>query len=772
MTLLLAVREPLAFAQGDVHTQHCDRAMVVSDSANASRVGRDVIARGGNAVDAAVATAFALAVTWPEAGNIGGGGFMMIRPADGQDPVCIDYREKAPMAAQVDTYSKGESRYTRKVVGVPGTVRGLGLAHQKYGRLPWKELVMPAARLAKNGFTVDAFLAGSANRVLDATSGEPAYTELHRVYGKADGTAWKTGDVMVLPDLAKTLTVIAEDGPDAFYQGPIAELLLKETAKTGGLIRKTDLERYQAKIRRPIIGTFNGYTVIGAPPPSSGGTAIVQGLNMVEAISLPKNKDDPRTIHLLAEISRRFFLDRARYLGDPDFVNIPNHLTSKEYARRLVADIKPDKATDSAELAPDISLADESDDTTHFSVVDSDGMAVANTYTIEASWGSRIVVPGAGYLLNNEMGDFNWVKGYTDRKGHIGSDGNLVQPGKRMLSSQCPVIITEGDKLILVTGSPGGRTILNTVFNIVLNVAHFEMPIPMAIQSKRFHHQWMPDVLYLEDISVPPFSHMKTQLEAIGHQTANRVSQGSAHSIWVDPQSGRLVGVADYRRGGRPAGIASWTIARWDFGGRLGERLQDQTPSGKNRLRWSNEIAGSSIDGGDRFTIRRDAPEMPDRAYLQLEDRPTQMQSTIEFDGIRFAGESKNEKLQFALTQNNSSKPLIVASMTLARNDKNQIVLYGEALGTNASSVGPWVISNTPRIKEPISIRLSTDLNLREYRIGLRRPTELGFTTIGMGKIGSGRDIAFARLRAINDFSASGEYLRIDSIELASPAMR
>ena len=269
--LAILISSSQALAQGDVHSERGDRGMVVSESALASRIGRDVIAKGGNAVDAAVATAFALAVTWPEAGNIGGGGFMMIRPADGQNPVCIDYREKAPVAARPDSYTKGESRYTHKVVAVPGTVRGLELAHKKYGRLSWKEIVLPAARLALEGFSVDAFLARSANNVLDATKGETNFSELHRVYGKPDGTSWKTGDVMVLQELGKTLTVIAQQGADSFYRGSIAELLLKETTSKGGLIRKVDLENYDAKIRQPIIGTFHEYAIIGAPPPSSGG---------------------------------------------------------------------------------------------------------------------------------------------------------------------------------------------------------------------------------------------------------------------------------------------------------------------------------------------------------------------------------------------------------------------------------------------------------------------------------------------------------------------
>lgn len=756
-----------AQAQGDIHSERADQAMVVSDSAFASRIGRDVIAKGGNAVDAAVATAFAMAVTWPEAGNIGGGGFMVIRPADGKAPVCIDYRETAPLVSKVNTFSRGESRHTPKAAGVPGTVRGLELAHKTYGRLPWKEVVMPAVRLAERGFSVDAFLARSANSVLEATKDDPKFAELHRVYGKADGSPWKTGDIMTLPDLGKTLNAISDD-PDTFYEGAVGELLVRETTQNGGLIRRQDLQNYRAKQREPIIGTFGEYTIIGAPPPSSGGIAIVLALNMAEAIDLPREKYDPKTMHLLAEISRRSFLDRARYLADPDFVEIPKHLTTKAYARKLVAEIDPNKATDSAELATDIRLADESEDTTHFSVVDADGMAVSNTYTLEASWGSRIVVRGAGFLLNNEMGDFNWVKGETDRKGNIGTDANLIEPGKRMLSSQCPVIVTKGDELYLVTGSPGGRTIINTVLNVVLNVIHFDMPAPLAVQSKRYHHQWMPDVLSLEDVAEPPFRDVKAALESRGHKTVNRVSQGSAHSIWRDPETKRLVGVADYRRGGRPAGIDANRTARWDFGGRKGVALDAEVSQGTNQLRWTNGIAGSELDGGDRFVIRRDAPEQPDRAYLKLPQIDSQVEATIQLDGISFAGPSKNERLQLAFTQTDSQKPLIVASMNLARNDANQIVLSGEALGEGASSVSEVVLSKQPDLEEAIAIRLRANLEDDIYEIGLKRPTELKFKTIGQGRIDASREIGFARLRAVNDFGAPGEYLRIDSLELVS----
>lgn len=767
MLTLLATPVFKAGAQGYVRTGFGDRGMVVSESAYASRVGRDVLARGGNAVDAAIATAFALAVTWPEAGNIGGGGFMLIRPADGSDPVCIDYREIAPLAAKVDTFDFDDSRHSRKIVGVPGTLRGLELAHRRHGSLPWASLVAPAARLAAEGFSVDAFLARSANRVLAATDGDPDFAELHRVYGKPDQSAWGVGDVMTLPDLARTLRQIAAEGPDAFYTGPIAELLLREMAKRGGLIRGEDLRSYRAKARAPIIGTFNGCTVLGAPPPSSGGIALVQALNLVEALRLSTDKDNAQTLHLLAEVSRRVFVDRAKHLGDPDFVTIPAHLTSKDYARELAKGIDARVATDSVALASEIPLADESADTTHFSVVDKDGMAVSNTYTIESSWGSRIVVPGAGFLLNNEMGDFNWVRGHTDKKGRIGTASNLIEPGKRMLSSQCPVIVCKDNRPLLVTGSPGGRTIINTVFNVVLNLTHFDMPAPLAVQAKRFHHQWLPDTLYLEDAAEPPFALVREELEARGHKITNRVSQGSAHSIWVDPQTGSLVGVADYRRGGRPAGVSSVSEARWDFGGRKGGALRDQVAAGAGSLRWSRNIAGCSLDGSDGLKVRRGGTESADRAHARL-SRSKEHAVVVEFDGIRLAGPARDEGLRFAFTATSGDGPNTTASMTLARNGNNEIVLSGAAAGEGATAFEPTAISSAPCIGEPIAIRLSVDQQQGRYWVELRRALRTEFELIGEGKTDPTRSIEYGRLQVINDFSQEGEYARIDSIEFES----
>ena len=531
--------------------------MVVSDSPLASRVGRDVLKKGGNAVDAAIATAFALAVTLPEAGNIGGGGFMMVH-SPGGNPICVDYREMAPGTATKDMFSSKDGRYTHKIVGVPGTVRGLALAHEKCGTLPWKDLVDPAVQLANDGFVVDPFLARSINGVISRLGDQvaPRHEELLRVYGHPDGRPWKAGERLVLKDLAKSLRAIAAEGPKAFYHGAIADQLVAEMKRGDGRISKDDLAKYRARIREPIHGTFRGYDIYGPPPPSSGGICLVQMLSVLENFSLAEYGHlSANSVHLITETMRRTYFDRARYLGDQDFVTIPAHLTSKEYAKKLARQIDLDTATPSASIATDIPIADESPSTTHFSVVDAKGMAVSNTYTLEASWGSRIVVRGAGFVLNNEMGDFNWLPGTTTRTGQIGTKPNLIEPHKRMLSSQTPTIVARDGRVALVTGSPGGRTIINTVLGIVLNVIEFKMELPEAIEASRIHHQWFPDRLYLERRDEPAFQELVKQLRDRGHVVGLRSSQGSAHSIQVHLSKGLIQGVADYRRGGAAAGV-------------------------------------------------------------------------------------------------------------------------------------------------------------------------------------------------------------------------
>jgi gamma-glutamyltranspeptidase/glutathione hydrolase len=526
--------------------------MVVSVSGPASDVGVAILQKGGNAVDATVAVALALAVTHPAAGNIGGGGFMVVHPAKGQGaPTVFEYREKAPAAATPDMYKKDESIFTHRAVGVPGTLRGLALAHKRFGKLPWKDVVLPAVQLAEQGFAIDFYLSASLNNIVRTAGSD--HPELARVFGKKGKPDWSPGDKLVQSDLAKTLQLIANQGADAFYTGPIADLLVAEMKAGGGLITKDDLARYEAKERQPIHGVYRGFDVYGPPPPSSGGICLVQMLNVLETFPLKKqgrwSKD---TLHQMIEAMRRAFCDRARYLGDPDFTKIPPHLTSKEYALKLAQSIDLKKATRSEDLAKDIPLSAEGDSTTHFSIIDKDGMAVANTYTLEQSYGSRVVVKGAGFLLNNEMMDFNWRPGVTDQKGTIGTKPNQIAPGKRMLSSQTPTILARDGKVRLVTGSPGSRTIINTVLCIVVNVVDFDMDIQEAVNAPRMHHQWFPDETRYE--GGKKLADVVAELKQMGHTMSSVSKQGDAHSIAVHPETGVYFGAADKRISGKASG--------------------------------------------------------------------------------------------------------------------------------------------------------------------------------------------------------------------------
>ena len=519
------------------------RGMVVSAQAESSDVGAAVLREGGSAVDAAVATALALAVTFPEAGNIGGGGFMMVWPGAGRDPTCIEYRETAPAACMAETFVRDTLQTGHRVVGVPGTVRGLELAHRKFGRRPWKSLVMPAVRLADEGFTVNAQLASALNGLLKSSTD---FAELRKVYAPPRAEGWRAGDRLRQPDLAKTLRRLADDGPDAFYLGPIAQQLLDEMQQGKGFITRADLAAYRAHERAPIHGTYRGYDIYGPPPPSSGGTVVVGVLNILEQFELSADRRAPETMHLILEATKRVYADRARHLGDPGFTKIPDHLTSKAHARTLAQSIRRDQATPSASLAPEIMIAQESESTTHFSVIDSDGMAVSNTYTLQNSYGSRVVVRGAGFLLNNEMTDFNWRPGVTDRSGRIGTPANQIAPGKRMLSSQSPTLVARDGKLVLVTGSPGGRTIPNTVLSVVLGVTQWGLDVRAAVDAPRWHHQWLPDVARIEGAERPEFAKAREQLIRWGHVIESSASQGDAHSIGI--VDGLRIGAHDVRR--------------------------------------------------------------------------------------------------------------------------------------------------------------------------------------------------------------------------------
>lgn len=463
---------------------------------------------------------------------------MVIRLADGT-ATTIDYREKAPAKSTPTMYldAKGQIAWSAtdsgwRASGVPGTVRGLAMAHGKFGKLQWADVVMPAVGLAEQGFALSEPLAGELNWAVEKIFAPfPASVA---TYGKSGGGKWMAGDTLKLPQLGRALRAIADSGPDAFYTGWIADSIDVQMRAHRGLIGRADLAAYNAVEREPVRGTFNGYELIAMGPPSSGGMVMMLTLNQLEALGVASRKrDDAMTLHLRLEVARRTYLDRARWIGDPDFSEIPlARLISKEYARELAAGIDTARATSSAQLGKDILTPAESRQTTHFSVVDAAGNAVSNTYTLESGYGSGVVV--AGFLLNNEMGDFNKKPGYTDNGWAIGTPANVIAPGKRMLSSMSPVIVTQGGSLRLVTGSPGGRTIPNTVLNVVLGVTAFGEGVRAAVDAPRIHHQWMPDTASFEQGTATP--EVLAALRAMGHHVKEEParSQGDAHSILYD----------------------------------------------------------------------------------------------------------------------------------------------------------------------------------------------------------------------------------------------
>jgi gamma-glutamyltranspeptidase / glutathione hydrolase len=542
LTLLLLVT-----VRGASVPERARDGMVVSQNSLASKVGADVLAEGGTAVDAAVATAFALAVTHPTAGNIGGGGFIVYRPSTG-DPVAYDFREIAPakssptMFLRNGKYDEDLHHNSHLSVGVPGTVAGLHLAWKEQGRLPWRRLVDPAVALARDGFVVTYGLARSLENILPDMQKYPAsLTQFSK-----NGQPYRPGDVLRQPDLARTLQRIAEQGPAGFYEGETAALIEKEMLANGGLITRADLKAYQPKTRVPLRGSYRGYDVISMPPISSGGTALMEMLNILEGYDLTKTGfGSADTIHLMTEAMRRAYADRARYLGDPDFVpDMPiDRLISKGYAAELRKGIDPARASKSSPES--FTWPTESHETTHVSVVDKHRNAVALTYTLEYGYGSRIVVPGAGFLLNNEMGDFNAGPGLTTADGLIGTEANLARPGKRMLSSMTPTIVARDGKLFMVTGSPGGRTIINTVLETIINVIDHGMNAQDAVDAARFHHQWLPDRIAYERAGFSPDT--IGLLEKRGHTLRQVSSQGVAQVIVVDAKTGLLEGGSDRR---------------------------------------------------------------------------------------------------------------------------------------------------------------------------------------------------------------------------------
>lgn len=550
--LFIFISESSIYAQQGRIPARADSAMVVTSHYLASQVGNEILAQGGNAVDATVASAFALAVTLPSAGNIGGGGFLVYHGRDG-DRTAFNFREKAPLAAHLEMFLGNDGKIKNNSnhegllsVGVPGTIAGLYLAHQKMGNLPWKTLLTPAIELAENGFPSTFYMSWFLEWV---KNNREEYASTAKVFLKNGEEVYNPGENWKQPELAETLKRVRDQGADGFYKGETARLIEDFMKANGGLITRDDLARYEAEEVQPLTGTYRDYEIISMPPPSSGGVALIEMLNILEGYNLREmGLNSAQYLHTLTEAMRRAYADRALHLGDPNFnKNMPvEKLTSKDYAGSLRNSIETDRASisDSIQFSAAHFLP-ESPQTTHISVIDMDGNAVSMTYTLEASYGSRIVVEGAGFLLNNEMGDFNPIPGYTDSRGLIGTEPNLVAPEKRMLSSMTPTIVSKNGKPVIVIGSPGGRTIINTVLQVILNVVDHELDIAKAIESPRIHHQWLPDRTSFERWGFSPDT--VRLYEELGHTIRWINSQGSAMGIFFEEESGKYFGAADSR---------------------------------------------------------------------------------------------------------------------------------------------------------------------------------------------------------------------------------
>jgi len=534
------------------HPVYARESMVATQEATATRVGLEILQNGGNAVDAAVAVGFALAVTLPRAGNLGGGGFMLVHDAESGETVAIDYREMAPAAAERDMYlgAGGNpvsllSRFHRLAVGVPGTVAGLTLALDKYGSMSLADVLQPAIELAAEGITVTPDLAASLkNRIIHLQQ----WPSSKKVFYKAGGVPYEPGETLVQADLAESLRLIAEQGSDAFYKGAIAEKIVAEMKRGGGLITMEDLANYRAVIRQPVRGTYRGYEIASMPPPSSGGVHIIQILNILEGYPIGfLGHNSAETIHLMVEAMKLAYADRSQHLGDSDFVAVPlAGLTSKSYAEALRKRINRFKTTPSTQIGPGDPAPYESNETTHFSIVDKDGNAVANTYTINFSYGTGLVAEGTGILLNNEMDDFSAKPGVPNAYGLIGGEANAIEPGKRPLSSMSPTLVFKDGKPFLVTGSPGGSRIITTTLQVIMNVIDHDMNVAAATHAVRVHHQWLPDELRIEQGLSPDTIRLLT---AKGHDVVVKNAMGSTQSIMLAEDGARL-GASDPRRPG------------------------------------------------------------------------------------------------------------------------------------------------------------------------------------------------------------------------------
>jgi gamma-glutamyltranspeptidase/glutathione hydrolase len=538
-----------------VHAAFAEHGMVVAQEKTAAQIGADVLRQGGNAVDAAVATGFAMAVTYPRAGNIGGGGFMIIHSSERGEDVAIDYRETAPAATTPDIFlgpdgkpDIAKSRDSALGIGVPGTVAGLALALDKYGsgNFTLAELIRPGIALAANGIEITD---DSADTLPDWHRRLARWPSSAKIFSRADGSSLREGDKLTQTDLATTLSAIAEQGPRGFYQGTVAEKLVKAVGDAGGIMTLDDLKSYQAVIRAPVRGTYRGYDVVSMPQPSSGGVVLLETLNILEGFPMGEMKQGSApSLHVMIEAMKRAYADRARYLGDPAFVNAPvATLISKEYAARQRASIDLDRATPWTDVLS-ATPPREGSNTTHFSVVDSRGNAVSNTYTLNFSYGVGLVADGTGVLLNNELDDFTAAPGASNAYGLVGFEANLPGPGKRPLSSMSPAIVLKDGKPVLVTGSPGGSRIISTVLQVIVNVLDYGMDVAAAVAAPRLHHQWLPDEVRIErgfaDETI-------AALKAKGHHVVEPLGQTSANSIAVTANG--LLGAPDPRTRGADA---------------------------------------------------------------------------------------------------------------------------------------------------------------------------------------------------------------------------
>ena len=529
--------------------------MVVSQRQSASEVGAEILRKGGNAVDAAVATGLALAVVLPRAGNLGGGGFMVVYLKDADKTITIDYRERAPASAHRDlfldekgNYDKNKAQFSLLSAGVPGTVAGLHLALTKYGTMSWEEVLEPSIKLAEQGFAVPYDLANilASSRYKKRLSSNIAAAAS---YYKKDKSNYEAGEILKLPDLAWTLKQLAEYGPDAFYKGEIAKKIVQEMERNKGLITFEDLENYKAVERSPLEGTYKGFRIVSMPPASSGGVHLIQMLNMLEEYPIGEmGFGSADSIHILAEVMKRAYADRSKHLGDMDFYDVPFSLMSKKYSNSLNKSISVKSRTASKDVFPGDPYPYESPDTTHFSVMDQYGNAVSNTYTLNFSYGSGIMIPGTGMLMNNEMDDFSSKPGVPNGYGLLGSEANSIQANKRPLSSMTPTIIFKDNKPYLVLGSPGGSRIITTVLQVALNVMEHKMNVAQAVNSPRIHHQWLPEVLMMEKGFGPDTEKI---LKEKGYNLYPSSTMGSVQAIIKEGEY--FYGAADPRRPGSGA---------------------------------------------------------------------------------------------------------------------------------------------------------------------------------------------------------------------------